>query len=312
MKISVVVKNTFVHAISTVETDSSAKGLLRTSSCPSLVAPPATSQEYANSEAPTDSPLANLGDWADLDSDAEEEHRPACVSSVGLNSFGFMDAVNPAFKGGEKTPVPRECVRAQTSGKVRTPLSKTASAFVLGSRLNGKGPAFCPHFSHMVNEASDSLVHDIQWQAAKEDPHTNTTVILRNLPRGYTRTGLIRKLNDEGFAGLYNFVYMPMNFKSKACMGYSFVNMADAGQAQHLIEKFDGHHLIRSASWEACTATLSCTQGLAANIDRYRNSPVMGDEVPEDFKPALFAGEQQVPFPKPTKMLPKVQWRYPQ
>jgi len=298
--------------MSTGATDSVAKGLLRTSSSPYLVASPATSQEYANSEAPAISPFANLGDWADLDSDAEEEHRPACLSSVGLNSFGFMDAVNPAFKGGEKTPVPRECVRAQTSGKVRTPLSKTASAFVPGSRLNGKAPAFCPHFSQMVNESSDFLVHDIQWQAAKEEPHTNTTVMLGNLPRGYTRTGLIRTLNDEGFAGLYNFVYMPMDFSTKACMGYSFVNMADAAQAQHLIETFDGHHLIRSASRKACVATLSRTQGLAASIDRYQNSPVMGDEVPEDFKPALFAGEQQVPFPEPTKMLPPVQWRRPQ
>jgi len=42
-------------------------------------------------------------------------------------------------------------------------------------------------------------------------------------------------------------------------------------------------------------------QGLEAHIERFRNSSVMGDDVPEYFKPAVFLGEQQVPFPEPSK-----------
>ncbi|CAK0906888.1 unnamed protein product, partial [Prorocentrum cordatum] len=46
--------------------------------------------------------------------------------------------------------------------------------------------------------------------------------------------------------------------------------------------------------------------GLDANVGRYQNSPVMGDEVPERFRPVLFAGTTRVPFPEPTRELPKV------
>lgn len=302
-----VVKNTFVHALSTEEANSAAKGLPRASSCPSLVVPPSTSQEYANSEGPAVSPLADLGDWADIDSDDEEEHHPACLPSVGLSTFGFIATCNPAFKGDEKTAVLRESFGAQTFEKVRTPLSTNASAFVPGSQLNGKASAFCPRSCQMVNESLDSPVHGIWWETAKE-PHTNTTVILHHLPDRYTRTDLIQTLNDEGFAGLYDFVYVPMDFKTKACKGYSFVNLIDGEQAQHFIDRFHGRYWSSSKSSRACKATPSRLQGLAANITRYQNSPLMSREVPDLFKPALFIGKQQVPFPEPTNMLPPA-WR---
>merc|ERR1712080_58537 len=40
-------------------------------------------------------------------------------------------------------------------------------------------------------------------------------------------------------------------------------------------------------------------QGLAANIERYRNSPVMHQDVPDHFKPLLFKCGQPVRFPRP-------------
>ncbi|CAK0851031.1 unnamed protein product [Prorocentrum cordatum] len=101
---------------------------------------------------------------------------------------------------------------------------------------------------------------------------------------------------------------MPFDFKIKQCMGYAFVNLTGEEHVQHLIAKFDNQRLWpRSASLKLCCAGLSHTQGLQANVERFRNSPVMGDEVPESFKPALFAGVRQVPFPKPTRQLPPVQ-----
>jgi hypothetical protein len=42
-------------------------------------------------------------------------------------------------------------------------------------------------------------------------------------------------------------------------------------------------------------------QGLAANIARFRNSPVMHPDVPEQFKPLTFQHGCRVPFPHPTR-----------
>lgn len=304
------VKNTFLEAVSVEKTSSAAEGLRRSCSCPSLAGPRAASQEHVDSDDSAVTRLAGLGDWADLETDSDDEnhssYHPSCLSSVGLGSFGFVGKADPPPKVGEKTPLPLDKVLLRGSEKERTPLSGKASAFVPFTPLNSTASAFVPRSSQMVSVSPASKCPEASAQPCKK-PTTITTVMLRNLPRGYTRMDLVRTLNKHGFVGLYDFVYMPFDFKIKQCMGYGFVNMTAGEHAQHLIQKFDNQRLWpRSASLKLCQAGLSHTQGLEANIQRFQNSPVMGDDVPEPFKPALFDGDRQVPFPKPTRALPPV------
>lgn len=44
-------------------------------------------------------------------------------------------------------------------------------------------------------------------------------------------------------------------------------------------------------------------QGLEAHVERYRNSPVMHEDVPDTFKPVLFANGVRISFPLPTRKL---------
>jgi hypothetical protein len=44
-------------------------------------------------------------------------------------------------------------------------------------------------------------------------------------------------------------------------------------------------------------------QGLDAHVQRYRNSPVMSESVPDECKPLLLQDGLRVPFPLPTKQL---------
>jgi len=81
------------------------------------------------------------------------------------------------------------------------------------------------------------------------------------------------------------------------------VNLTSGEQMKHLIKAFDGHSGWSprlAACSKVCKVTPAKTQGLAANTARYRNSPLMCDEVPERFKPAVFVGGQQAAFPEPT------------
>jgi RNA recognition motif-containing protein len=131
--------------------------------------------------------------------------------------------------------------------------------------------------------------------------------MLRNLPCSFTRSALLEMLDSQGFTGLYDFVYVPIDFERELCKGYAFVNMSTAEHLQRLVEVFNGYsQWPNCTSSKVCQASLSHTQGLKANIERYRDSPVMGDAVPDIFKPALFVGRRQIPFPKPTKKLPPV------
>jgi len=132
-----------------------------------------------------------------------------------------------------------------------------------------------------------------------------TTVMVRNIPNDYLRDNLLKVLDDEGFKGKYNFVYLPVDFKRKAGLGYAFVNMINHSEAEQFMERFSGYNKWKVGSQKVCTTEwgMPSQQGIESNIQRYRNSPLMHPDVPEQFKAALFDGETRIEFPKPTKKL---------
>eukprot|EP00419_Tripos_fusus_P030165 CAMPEP_0172705066 /NCGR_PEP_ID=MMETSP1074-20121228/42241_1 /TAXON_ID=2916 /ORGANISM="Ceratium fusus, Strain PA161109" /LENGTH=369 /DNA_ID=CAMNT_0013527339 /DNA_START=102 /DNA_END=1211 /DNA_ORIENTATION=- len=139
-----------------------------------------------------------------------------------------------------------------------------------------------------------------------------TTVLLRSLPTDFTRADLVELLEDEGFDGTFDFVYLPIDFGSEACLGYAFVNFRCPGDARRCWEIFSGLTDWGRPSEKACQVMWAepC-QGLEAHVERYRSSPVMHSSVPDEWKPAMFHDGVRVPFPLPTKSVsaPKVRRR---
>lgn len=127
-----------------------------------------------------------------------------------------------------------------------------------------------------------------------------TTLMLRNLPCAFQREDLIAQMDHEGFAGLYNLVYMPIDFHTAQGMGYAFVNLVSADVVPRFVIAFDGFRNWPFPSLKVCTVQPSRTQGLDANVQRYRNSMFMREGVPERFRPVLFNGTSRIPFPPPT------------
>lgn len=138
-----------------------------------------------------------------------------------------------------------------------------------------------------------------------------TTVSLSNLPTDYSRVSLTETLDSEGFIGTYDFVFVPMDLRTRACNGTALINLHSNAEARRLIAHFGGFSAWGSHTPESranclnktCEATWSrYTQGLAALLERYRNSPVMNDAVPDIYKPAVFGlcGKRE-DFPEPTK-----------
>jgi len=130
-----------------------------------------------------------------------------------------------------------------------------------------------------------------------------TTVMLRHLPNNYTRDMLLQILDSHGFSGCYDLVYMPTDFSSNVGLGYAFINLTSHGEASRFWSQIQGFSNWEVASKKVCEIGWSNLQGLQTHIDRYRNSPVMHDSVPDEFKPVLFTNGKRVPFPRPTKAL---------
>lgn len=132
-----------------------------------------------------------------------------------------------------------------------------------------------------------------------------TTVMLRNMPNNYSRTMLVDLLESEGFAGQYDFLYLPMDFQSRACLGYAFINFTTPQGAADFWRVFDGY-----SNWAIPSRKVSGVswsgphQGLEAHIDRYRSSPVMSEAVPDEYKPILLGRNGvRIPFPPPTRRI---------
>lgn len=137
------------------------------------------------------------------------------------------------------------------------------------------------------------------------DPDTEgTTVMLRNLPNNYTRAMMLELVDKEGFAGKYDFLYLPIDFKSNSSLGYAFANLVDHEQAELFRKKFEGFEGWAVPSQKVCCVNWSSPfQGLDAHVQRFRNSPVMHESVPDEHKPILFKDGTRIPFPEPTKSI---------
>jgi|Transcript_54012 hypothetical protein len=137
-----------------------------------------------------------------------------------------------------------------------------------------------------------------------ENEEDYTTVMFRNLPNDYSQQMLLALLDSEGFEGLYDFLYVPFDFKRRAGLGYAFINMVSPDAARKIKSELQGFKKWSIPSKKVLEVCYSKPlQGLAANIERYRNSPVMHPDVPEEFKPALFENKRRIPFPAPTVSL---------
>lgn len=124
------------------------------------------------------------------------------------------------------------------------------------------------------------------------------------MPHSYTRDMICELLNEAGFNARYDFIYQPMDFRTWTPFGYAFVNMISTEDAQRVMSWFDGFNAWKHDGGKPCQVLWSDPyQGLAANVEKYRNSPVMSEAVQDMYKPVLFRDGARLPFPAPTRKL---------
>jgi len=129
-----------------------------------------------------------------------------------------------------------------------------------------------------------------------------TTLMLRNIPNDYTRTMILELLDSKALSGKYDFVYLPIDFNRMAALGYVFVNFVSQADAELARLCLQGFQQWNVQSKKVCEVGWgNPLQGLTAHIERYRSSPVMHKDVPDEFKPIIFRAGIRVPFPPPTK-----------
>jgi hypothetical protein len=144
----------------------------------------------------------------------------------------------------------------------------------------------------------------LQNAEAQLPPADATTVMLRNVPNRYNQQMLLTLLDEQGFKGIYDFVYLPMDFRNAVNLGYAFVNVQTHKDALRMMNTFQGFSQWFFDSAKICEVSWAHPhQGYKEHVERYRNSPVMHPSMPEEYKPMLFKNGERITFPAPTKAI---------
>ncbi|KAK9831621.1 hypothetical protein WJX74_002914 [Apatococcus lobatus] len=153
-----------------------------------------------------------------------------------------------------------------------------APAYASGSSPQG---GFQPYPMHVQNSRSalrPKFLHGdpVQYQFDPEEPSrkgagARRTLMIRNIPNKYTQAMLLEML-DSHSRDLYDFFYLPVDFKNRCNLGYAFVNFPNAADTIRCYEHFHGSHWEEFNSKKICEVTYARIQGREALIKHFRNS----------------------------------------
>jgi len=113
----------------------------------------------------------------------------------------------------------------------------------------------------------DSMEVPLEWSEVY-------TIMLRNIPNKYSQHALCGELNTEGYAGLYDFLYLPIDMDTNANKGYAFINFVDPRAAWLFKCQFDDCKMSRFNSSKVVKVVPAALQGLEANYAHYSTARV--------------------------------------
>ncbi|KJP88142.1 hypothetical protein AK88_02259 [Plasmodium fragile] len=207
-----------------------------------------------------------------------------CSGGAGTSNKPIQESTNTAHVHTKSTNRLNNCCakRTHTNNSTNDVVYKCEDSIPLGTILN---------FHNLDNNNTNIL----------------TTVMLRNIPNKYTQKMLMNVMNEH-FKGLYDFFYLPIDFRNKCNVGYAFINFIHPYYAELFIRFFNNYKLNVFKSNKVCTVTWGRVQGLKANIEHYRNSAIMTIPIPQ-YKPMLFQNGIAVSWPESDGPLPAIKLR---
>ena len=125
-----------------------------------------------------------------------------------------------------------------------------------------------------------------------------TTVMLRNLPNKYSQPMLLEELNQAGFAGGYDFMYLPIDPETHANRGYAFINFVSPDFAWLARRTYEGQKMGKFNSEKLVSVVPAALQGFEANYSHYSTARV--NRGPAETRP-VFLRESSMPKTKPER-----------
>lgn len=121
-----------------------------------------------------------------------------------------------------------------------------------------------------------------EWATQEaEEPtvwNNEVTVMMRNVPKKLTQHALLDEINSRGFAGTYDFLYLPMDQDSKVNRGYAFINFMDPAYAASFKAFYEGRQLNQYSSRKFIAILPAVLQGFEANREHFSTRRVSRED----------------------------------
>jgi hypothetical protein len=126
-----------------------------------------------------------------------------------------------------------------------------------------------------VAEVSDDSSQPVRPRAASDErakPSKPNTLVLKNIPVEYTRTGLCEELAKHGFGYAIDFLYLPIKASTGQNVGHCFVNLRTKEVTRDFIDTFQGVQtsecLPAFPTTKVCQVCIAEVQGREANMKK--------------------------------------------
>jgi hypothetical protein len=98
-----------------------------------------------------------------------------------------------------------------------------------------------------------------------------TTMVVRNVPQRVTKQEFLEDLNRSGFAGAYDFAYLPRDLNSNLGKGFAFVNFIQLEAAAAFAAAWHRTYRFGVARGDGIplNVTASAVQGFQANVEKW-------------------------------------------
>ena len=103
-------------------------------------------------------------------------------------------------------------------------------------------------------------------------PGVTTTLMIRNIPLRFTPCTFRDLVDTEGYSGRYDYLYMPMDFRSHRSLGYCFINFYEPKWANDFTCKFANRMFPSTNSDKVLAISAATRQGMLANVASFKQS----------------------------------------
>jgi len=167
-------------------------------------------------------------------------------------------------------------------------------AFLMDSAAMSKslGHLHCVSAGKLVEIAKTARPRAASDSAHPSVKNKSTTVMLKNIPVGYSRTGLCEELAVAGFGYAVDFLYLPIDRNTGLNMGHAFVNVRSRDAYRDFMKAF--HKVPAQSCLPAfdstgiCEVSIAQTQGREANMRQLCSAVNIKSWITHDEESPLF------------------------